>query len=368
MWIYFSNALLPREKGNVDKIKVAVVDDSALIRQILTEIIQRTSDMVVVGTAADPFAARELIRNTAPDVVTLDIEMPRMGGLEFLEKLMRLRPTPVIMISTLTEQGSDAAVRALALGAIDVIGKPKLDVVRGMEAYADELCEKLRTAAHAKLRPSALQVTPALSADSVLRMRSRPLLPTTEKIIAIGSSTGGTEALKVVLSGFSATSPAILVVQHMPEAFTRAFAQRLNSVCQMQVKEAEHGERALPGYAYVAPGHSHLLLARSGSHYVLELNQGPPVNRHRPSVDVLFRSVANVAGRNALGAILTGMGKDGAQGLKEMRTAGAWTVAQDEASCVVFGMPKEAIQLGAVDKIVALDRVSATLVGQLNIK
>lgn len=344
------------------KIKVVIVDDSALIRQLLTEIIQRTSDMEVVGTAADPYAARELIRNTAPDVITLDIEMPRMDGLEFLDKLMRLRPTPVVMISTLTDQGSDAAVRALELGAIDVIAKPKLDIVRGLEGYAEELCQKLRDAARTKPKHLPhMVIAPSLSAESVLQKRSRPVLAATEKIIAIGASTGGTEALKVVLSGMPADSPAIVVTQHMPEAFTRSFANRLDSVCRISVKEAEHGERVLPGHCYVAPGHSHLLLARSGANYVVELSAGPPVNRHRPSVDVLFRSVNNVAGVNAVGVLLTGMGKDGAQGLLEMHQSGAWTVAQDEATCVVFGMPREAILLGAADEVMALDKISAAV-------
>ena len=346
----------------MSKISVVIVDDSALIRQLLCEIINRTSDMEVVGVAGDPIAAREVIRNTNPDLITLDVEMPRMDGLDFLEKLMRLRPTPVVMISTLTEQGSDAAIRALELGAIDVVAKPKLDVERSLESYANELCDILRQAAASKPRARrALDIRPLLSADEVLPKQVKPLLSTTEKIIAIGSSTGGTEALRVVLAEFPADSPAILVTQHMPEAFTKSFAKRLDGLCRISVKEAEHGERVVPGYAYIAPGHSHLLLVRSGAHYVAHLSDGEPVNRHRPSVDVLFRSVANVAGANAVGAILTGMGKDGAQGMLEMHTAGAWTIAQDEASCVVFGMPKEAINVGAVDEILPLEQISHAL-------
>ena len=344
---------------------MVVVDDSALIRQLLREIINRSHDMTVVGVAADPYEARELIRNTNPDVISLDIEMPKMDGLAFLEKLMRLRPTPVVMVSTLTEQGSDAALQALALGAVDVVAKPKLDVVRGMEEYAEVLCEKLRMAARAKPQRLAAEVLPVLSADSILKKYARPVLAATEKIIAIGSSTGGTEALHHLLSAMPADSPAVLVAQHMPEAFTRSFARRLDSFCKISVKEAEHGERILPGHVYIAPGHSHLLLSRSGANYVVELSQGAEVNRHRPSVDVLFRSVANVAGANALGVILTGMGKDGAAGLAEMHDLGAATFAQDEASCVVFGMPREAIATGCVDHVLPLGQMAAAIVSCL---
>jgi two-component system chemotaxis response regulator CheB len=348
-----------------NKIKIVVIDDSALMRRLLAEIIERTDDLEVVGVASDPYAARELIRKTNPDVITLDIEMPRMDGLDFLEKLMRLRPTPVVMISTLTQQGSEAAVRALQLGAVDVFPKPKLDIERSMGQYADELCQKLRDAARTKPRQLIQPVAPALSTDSVLEKRAKPALSTTEKLIAIGSSTGGTEALKTVLTAMPADSPAILVTQHMPEAFTRSFANRLDGLCRISVKEAEHGERVLPGHAYIAPGHSHLLLAHSGANYTVELSQGPPVNRHRPSVDVLFRSVANIAGANALGVILTGMGKDGAHGMRELHDLGCWTIAQDEASCVVFGMPKEAIALGGVSEVLPLDRIGPALVARL---
>ncbi|MGQ5523993.1 protein-glutamate methylesterase/protein-glutamine glutaminase [Chitinimonas sp. PSY-7] len=346
-------------------IKVVVVDDSALIRQLLAEIINKSPDMTVVGVAADPLVAREMIRTTDPDVITLDIEMPRMDGLDFLEKLMRLRPTPVVMISTLTEQGSAAAVRALELGAVDVIAKPRLDVVQSMQQYASELCERIRNASRTRPRRWMGGETVALTADSVLEKKTRPVLGATEKLLAIGSSTGGTEALKEVLIGLPADCPAVLIAQHMPEAFTRSFANRLNMLSRMVVKEAEHGERVLPGHAYVAPGHSHMLLTRSGANYLIGLSQGPEVNRHRPSVDVLFRSVANVAGSNAIGVILTGMGKDGAQGMLEMHQVGIWTVAQDEATCVVFGMPKEAIAMGGVDEIVPLEKISATLMGRL---
>ncbi|WP_374358246.1 chemotaxis response regulator protein-glutamate methylesterase, partial [Chitinimonas sp.] len=259
----------------------------------------------------------------------------------------------------------EMAVRALELGAVDVVPKPTLDIERGMNQYADELRQKLRDAARTKPRQLVQLATASLNTDSVLEKRSRPALAATEKLIAIGSSTGGTEALKVVLTALPADSPALLITQHMPEAFTRSFAARLDGMCRISVKEAEHGERVLPGHAYVAPGHSHLLLARSGANYVVELSQGPPVNRHRPSVDVLFRSVANVAGINALAVILTGMGKDGAMGMKELHDLGCWTIAQDEASCVVFGMPKEAIATGGVSEVLPLDKIGPALVTKL---
>lgn len=351
----------------MSRIKVVVVDDSALIRQLLTELINRTDDMEVVGTASDPFIAREVIREQNPDVVTLDIEMPRMDGLAFLEKLMRLRPTPVVMISTLTLAGSDAALRALELGAIDVIAKPRLDIVRSMEEYAETLYEKLRTAAISRpKRLTEAPVVPALSADSVLPKRVATRLAATEKIVAIGSSTGGTEALHSLLGKLPADFPAVLVTQHMPEAFTNSFAKRLDNHCKLSVKEAEHGERVLPGHAYIAPGHSHMMLAKSGANYIIELSQGPPVNRHRPSVDVLFRSVANIAGNNAVAVILTGMGKDGALGMKELYDLGCHTIAQDEASCVVFGMPREAIAIGAARQVLPLDDIAQALCGLMS--
>ncbi|WP_018151349.1 protein-glutamate methylesterase/protein-glutamine glutaminase [Leeia oryzae] len=347
------------------KIKVVVVDDSALIRSLLTEIINRAPDLTVVGTAADPYAAREVIRNTNPDVITLDIEMPKMDGLDFLEKLMRLRPMPVLMISTLTERSSDVTLKALELGAIDFIAKPKIDIVNGMEAFADEIQEKIRAAARASVKSRVVDVSPKLTADSILPS-VRTKMFSTEKLILVGASTGGTEALREFLMPMPPDTPAILVTQHMPEMFTKSFAARLNSLCKIEVKEAEHGERVMPGHAYIAPGHSHMLLSRSGSNYVIELNQGPPVNRHRPSVDVLFRSGANVAGPNIIGVILTGMGKDGAQGMLEMKQAGAYNLAQDEASCVVFGMPKEAIALGGADEIVPLSKMSERVLAQVS--
>ncbi|MFZ3019208.1 MAG: chemotaxis response regulator protein-glutamate methylesterase [Gallionella sp.] len=344
------------------KIKVLVVDDSALIRNVMKEIIDREKDMVCVGAAPDPIAAREMIKALNPDVLTLDVEMPKMDGLDFLERLMRLRPMPVVMVSTLTERGSDITFRALELGAVDFVSKPKMDIARGMEEYAAEIADKIRAAAqshvHAKKTVAPMVVQEKLSADAILPSNVPVRFASTEKLIIIGASTGGTEAIKEVLTRFPADVPGILVTQHMPENFTKSFAERLNSLCKISVKEAEHNERILPGHAYIAPGHSHLLLKRSGANYMTELNQGPPVNRHRPSVDVLFRSAANVAGANAMGIILTGMGKDGAQGMLEMKQAGSFTIAQDEASCVVFGMPREAIALGGAAEVLPLQNVA----------
>jgi two-component system chemotaxis response regulator CheB len=336
------------------KIRVLVVDDSALVRSLLTQIINEQPDMEVVGAAPDPLVAREMIKQKNPDVLTLDVEMPRMDGLDFLERLMRLRPMPVVMVSTLTERGSEVTLRALELGAIDYVSKPKVGISSGLQEYADEIAEKIRTARVARVRRALPSPAPVLTADAVLApVRSR--IASTEKVIIVGASTGGTEAIKAFLAQMPPDCPGILIAQHMPEAFTRPFAERLNGLCRISVAEAVHGERVLPGHAYVAPGHSHLLLARSGANYVVELSQAPPVNRHRPSVDVLFRSAANCAGRNAIGVILTGMGKDGAAGMLEMKQAGATNFAQDEASCIVFGMPKEAIALGGVDEIVSLN-------------
>ncbi|MCW5619941.1 MAG: chemotaxis response regulator protein-glutamate methylesterase [Burkholderiales bacterium] len=354
------------EKGKKGKIKVLIVDDSAMIRKLLSEIVNAQADMTCVGAAPDPIAAREMIRNLDPDVLTLDVEMPKMDGLSFLEKLMRLRPMPVVMVSTLTQRGSEMTLRALELGAVDFVAKPKLDIARGLEGYAEEIAAKIRVAARSRPRrmtPTTV-IAPSLKADAVLPHLSGRVT-STEKVIAIGASTGGTEALKAVLSALPPDSAGVVVAQHMPEGFTRSFAERLDSVCRIRVKEAENGERVLPGHGYIAPGHSHLLLKRDGANYVCELNQGPLVNRHRPSVDVLFRSVANAAGRNAIGVILTGMGKDGAQGLLELRQAGAHTVAQDEATCVVFGMPREAIQLGAAVEVLALGAIAGHVVQSL---
>ncbi len=335
------------------KITVVVVDDSALIRKLLTEIINSQPDMVALGAAPDPLAAREMIRSLNPDVLTLDVEMPKMDGLDFLSRLMRLRPMPVVMVSSLTERGSDITLRALELGAVDYVSKPKIDIVHGIQEYADEIADKIRTAAAARPR-----VQPALARGAHALPALANHSVSTEKLIIVGASTGGTEAIKDFLLGMPPDCPGILITQHMPELFTKSFAARLDSLCRISVKEAGHAERILPGHAFVAPGHSHLLLRRSGANYMTQLSDAPPVNRHRPSVDVLFRSAAEHAGKNAIGVILTGMGKDGALGMLAMKQAGAYNFAQDEASCVVFGMPKEAIAAGATDEVLPLHDIA----------
>lgn len=351
-------------------IKVLVVDDSALVRSLLTAIINGQADMTVVGTAPDPLIARERIKALNPDVLTLDVEMPRMDGLDFLEKLMRLRPMPVVMVSSLTERSSEITLRALELGAVDYVTKPKIDISRGIQEAGQEIVEKIRIAAGVRTknlvrRPHGMQVEKKLSADAVIPLLGGRLA-TTEKVIVIGASTGGTEALKDVLLGMSPDSPGILITQHMPAAFTRSFAQRLDGLCRICVKEAVDGERVLPGHAYIAPGDRHMLLARNGANYVVQITDGPPVNRHRPSVDVLFRSAANNAGKNAVGVILTGMGDDGAAGMLEMKRNGAYTVAQNEDTCVVFGMPKEAIARGGVDHVAPLFEIPDYVVRYVN--
>lgn len=348
-------------------IRVVVVDDSVLIRHMLTEIINRQTDMEVVGAAPDPLIAREMIRNLSPDVITLDVEMPKMDGLDFLGRLMRLRPTPVVMISTLTERGSDTTLRALELGAVDFIAKPRVDVGAGLEDYAELIAEKIRIASVARLRPTrAIPDAPPLhTADAILPAVARKRISGGEPLIFIGASTGGTEAIKEVLLGLPDNLPGILITQHMPEGFTRSYAQRLDSLCRMHVKEAEQGERVQKGWAYVAPGHSHMLVKRSTAGYMIELNQGPPVNRHRPSVDVLFRSAANTVANHAVGVILTGMGKDGAHGLREMHDAGAYTLAQNKDSCIVYGMPKEAVLAGGVDEELPLDQIARKILAAL---
>jgi len=352
---------------SANKIKVLCVDDSALIRSVMTEIINSQSDMTVIGTAADPLVARDLIKATNPDVLTLDVEMPRMDGLDFLERLMRLRPMPVVMVSSLTERGSEIALRALELGAIDFVTKPRLGLRDGLLDYTEVIAGKIRAAHAARLLPRRPGVpargTAAEAAPLEAPLRS-PLL-STEKLIIIGASTGGTEAIREVLQPLPPDCPAVLIAQHMPAGFTQSFAQRLDGLCRIRVKEAQHGERLLPGHAYIAPGAYHLSLARSGANYLAQVDQAPPVNRHRPSIDVLFDSAARHAGKNAVGVILTGMGRDGADGLLRMKQAGAYTLAQDEASCVVFGMPREAIALGAADEIAPLGEMSRRVLAHL---
>lgn len=342
------------------KTRVLVVDDSALMRGLLTEMINSAADMEVVGAAPDAPTAREMIKALNPDVLTLDVQMPKMDGLEFLERLMRLRPMPVVMVSSFTRAGSDTTLRALELGAIDFIGKPRADGGKTMDEYAEDLVEKIRAAKGARLRKqmtgtaSSTPVAPAAHGASISSAR----VPANAKIIFVGASTGGTEAIKEFLLGIPADAPPVLIVQHMPESFTASFARRLDGLCAPTVIEAQGGEKVEPGKVYIAPGHSHLQIKRTPAGLVTELLATPPVNRHRPSVDVLFDSAASVVGRQAIGVILTGMGKDGAQGLLRMRQAGARTFGQDEASCVVYGMPREAFLIGAVEEQCPLDEIA----------
>ncbi|MFZ4758617.1 MAG: protein-glutamate methylesterase/protein-glutamine glutaminase [Burkholderiaceae bacterium] len=364
----------------MSKIRVVVVDDSALIRSLLTSLINAQPDMECIGAANDPYQAREMIRNLNPDVITLDVEMPRMDGLDFLEKLMRLRPMPVVMVSTLTERGAETTLRALELGAVDFVAKPRIGIAQGLQDMAAEIADKVRIASRARIGRRTVAVPPPPSAtprpagSPAAGAGAPPLVKpvpvafsrsSTEKIVAIGSSTGGTEALREVLTVLPADCPAVMVTQHMPPGFTKSFADRLNSLCKMHVKEAEHGERVLPGHVYIAPGGHHLALGRSGANYVVEIDDGPPVNRHRPSVEVLFRSVARHAGRNAIGVMLTGMGRDGADAMKELRDAGAYNIGQDEASCVVYGMPREAAAVGAVHEVLPLQKIGAQILAHL---
>jgi two-component system, chemotaxis family, protein-glutamate methylesterase/glutaminase len=350
-----------------DKIKVLIVDDSALVRQILVEILKTAKDMEVVGTASDPFMAREKIKETNPDVLTLDVEMPRMDGLTFLANLMRLRPMPVVMVSSLTERGAETTLKALELGAVDFVSKPKIDVAGTLRDFSEEILGKIRIAAEARVvarsAPSTpTNVPPKHSADAIIPANTvSRMLRTTDRIIAVGASTGGTEAIREFLTGMPADSPAIVIAQHIPAAFSAPFARRMDSVCALSVCEPVDGQYIMAGHVYIAPGGRHLLVERDGARYRCRLNDGPPVNRHCPSVDVLFRSVAQQVGPNAVGVILTGMGDDGARGLKEMREAGAPTVAQDEHTSVVWGMPGAAVKLGAVDEVLSLDRISAAV-------
>ena len=346
------------------KIRVLTVDDSALMRQVLATLLSKDPGIEVVGSAPDPFIAREKIKALNPDVITLDVEMPKMDGLTFLEKLMKGHPMPVVMVSSLTEAGCQTTMRALELGAVDFITKPKIDLREGMEEIAQDLIEKVKAAAQAKVRGKGGDS--GVGGKGVAALLTSSMIKTTDTIIAIGSSTGGTEAVKDVLIALPPNTPPILITQHMPERFTKTWADRMNTLCRISVKEAEDGDSVLPGHALVAPGGYHMTLVRSGARYTVRINQDPPVNRHRPSVDVMFASVAQYAGANAVGVILTGMGGDGAKEMLTMKQAGAFTIAQDEASCVVFGMPKEAIKLGGVDKILPLAEIPAAIVAYVS--
>lgn len=347
------------------RIKVLIVDDSAVVRQALAEVLASDPDIEVVGTAADPFIAVDKIRREVPDVITLDIEMPRMDGLTFLRKIMSQHPLPVVICSSLTEKGAEETFRALQYGAVEIITKPKLGARQFLTEAQVLVCDAVKAAANARLKPlsaASRAVPPKLSADAVLHRSTFPeVIGTTEKVVAVGASTGGTEALKIFLEALPHDAPGVVIVQHMPPHFTAAFARRLDGLCRVTVQEAKNGDSVLPGRALIAPGNRHMLLKRSGTRYYVEIKDGPLVCRHRPSADVLFRSTARYAGKNAVGVIMTGMGDDGARGLLEMKQAGAVTIAQDEASCVVFGMPKEAIKLGAAAKVLPLDRIAPTV-------
>jgi two-component system, chemotaxis family, protein-glutamate methylesterase/glutaminase len=375
------------------KTRVLIVDDSALIRNLMKEVVNATDDLETVGVASDPIVAREMIRNLNPDVLTLDIEMPKMDGLDFLERLMRLRPMPVVMVSTLTERGAESTLRALELGAVDFVAKPKLGIAQGMQECAQEIRDKIRAAACSRRPRPHAHAHAAIPADAEVKRSTPPphcgtaaataaaaATPSattsgrfqpvrraigTEKIVAIGASTGGTEAIREVLIRMPADSPAIVITQHMPPGFTKSFAARLDHLCKVRVKEAEDGERLLPGHCYIAPGGRHLAVAKSGANYVAALSDAPPVNRHKPSVEVLFSSVAEHAGENAIGVMLTGMGKDGANAMLEMRHRGAFNLAQDEASCIVFGMPREAIAVGAVNETLGIHAIADRLMARL---
>ncbi|MBN2654055.1 MAG: chemotaxis response regulator protein-glutamate methylesterase [Nitrospirae bacterium] len=350
------------------KIGVLVVDDSAIVRRTLSEILSSDPEIEVVGTASDPFIAADRMKEVVPDVITLDIEMPRMDGITFLQKLMTQHPIPVIICSSLTGKGSETALKALELGAIEIIEKPQLGTKQFLEESKIKICDAVKSAAVATTRKiiPARPVQPKLSADVILPMtESKAMIQTTEKVVAVGASTGGTEALRVFLEAMPPDAPGIVIVQHMPEHFTAAFSRRLDSLCRITVKEAEDNDTVIRGRALIAPGNRHLLLKRSGARYYVELKDGPLVSRHRPSVDVLFRSTARYAGKNAIGVIMTGMGDDGAKGMLEMKQAGAYTLAQDEATCVVFGMPKKAIELHAVNRVAPLQLIPSAIFEQL---
>lgn len=346
---------------NGRKIRVMIVDDSAVVRQTLEQLLSSDPDIEVMATAADPFIAAERMRDDVPDVITLDVEMPRMDGLTFLKKIMSQHPIPVVMCSSLTDAGSETALKALEYGAIEIITKPKMGTKQFLEESRMNICDTIKAAASARMDRKLRQFIPAqpkLTADVMMeKPKSHAMIQTTEKIIVVGASTGGTEALKIFLEMMPQDAPGIVIVQHMPEKFTAAFAQRLDTTCRISVKEGADNDSVIRGRALIAPGNKHMLLKRSGARYHVEIKDGPLVSRHRPSVDVLFRSAARYAGKNAVGVIMTGMGDDGAKGMLEMREAGAFNIAQDEASCVVFGMPKKAIEIGAIHKVVPLEQI-----------
>lgn len=354
----------------MQKIKVLIVDDSSIVRQTLSELLSSDPMIEVIGTASDPYVAVDKLREQKPDVITLDVEMPRMDGLTFLNKIMTQHPIPVVICSSLTETGSDTAIKALEYGAVDIITKPKLGTKQFLEESRIHICDVVKAAASVNIQKFAkpkLQVQPKLSADAVLpKVVSKAMIQTTEKVVVVGASTGGTEALKTFLEALPADTPGIAIVQHMPEHFTKAFARRLDGLCKISVKEAQDGDSLIRGRAIIAPGNFHMLLKRSGAKYYVEIKEGPLVSRHRPSVDVLFRSASRYAGKNAVGVIMTGMGDDGAKGMLELKENGAHTIAQDEKSCVVFGMPNEAIKLGAVDTILPLENIAGHIITHCN--
>jgi len=350
----------------VKRISVMLVDDSAVVRQVIGNILSQDPALEVIGAASDPLFALERMKREWPDVIVLDVEMPRMDGITFLKKLMAEHPTPVVICSSLTEKGTETSMQALSAGAVGIVAKAKLGIKQHLQSIAGELIHAVKSAALAdvkRLTPAdpSHKAEPKLSADAVLSLSHRPLAQTTDKVVALGASTGGTQALETVLTALPRVCPGIVVVQHMPEKFTTAFANRLDKLSAVEVKEAANGDRVLPGRVLIAPGGRHMLLKRSGALYYVDVIDGPLVNRHRPSVDVLFRSVANAAGKNAFGVIMTGMGDDGARGLKEMREAGSRTLAQDEETCVVYGMPKEAVRLGAAERSIALSDIPAAI-------
>ncbi len=351
------------------KIKVLIVDDSAVVRQTLSAILSSDPQIEVMATAADPFIAAERIAEEVPDVITLDVEMPRMDGVTFLHKIMSQHPIPVVIVSSLAEAGSETALKALEYGAVDIIQKPRMGTKQFLEESRVLVCDAIKAASAARVKhvsATPMSVAPKLTADAVLAKPSaKAMLQTTEKIVSVGASTGGTEALKVLLEAMPLDAPGIVIVQHMPENFTAAFARRLDGLCRISVKEAENNDSVIRGRALIAPGNRHMLLKRSGARYYVEIKDGPLVSRHRPSVDVLFRSTAQYAGKNSVGVIMTGMGDDGARGLREMKDTGAFTIAQDEESSVVFGMPKKAIEFGAVDKIAPLDDIAKVILNHI---